>query len=196
MVKSPCDLLIGSLRFFNLPVPSVSTTDVASFEHYTDFVYQRLNNMQMAILQQPSVFGYEPYYQTGLSRVWINSTSLAQRSSFTDKIIEGSYQINSNYFLKINLFAMAEEAMSTASREPLLVIDQFTKDLFATGVNDTQKEFLTKIILMNENPSTAWGFEWNAYKTAPNDTVKKQAVNVRLQNLMRYLLRMAEYQLF
>jgi hypothetical protein len=98
--------------------------------------------------------------------------------------------------LKINLFAMAEEAMSTASREPLLVIDQFTKDLFATGVNDTQKEFLTKIILMNENPSTAWGFEWNAYKTAPNDTVKKQAVNVRLQNLMRYLLRMAEYQLF
>ena len=196
MVKSPADLLIGSLRFFNLAVPTVNTTDVSSFHNYTEFIYLRLNDMQMAILQQPSVFGYEPYFQTGLSRVWINSTSLAQRSSFTDKLIVGDYQINNNYYLKIDLFALAEEAMSTVSRESVLIVERFTKDLFATPLNANQVEFLRNIILMTENPNTSWGFEWNAYKANPNDVVKKQAVNFRLQNLMRYLLRMAEYQLF
>jgi hypothetical protein len=193
LVKSPVDLIVGALRFFNLPAPMVSTTDVLSFHNYADYIYQRTNEMQMAILQQPSVFGYEPYFQTGLTRVWINSTALAQRSSFTDNIVDGDFEINSSYFMKIDLLSMVDEAMGGVSGSPLLVLERFTKDLFAIELNASQKDFLTDTIMMEGLPRNNWTF---GEYPAGADSNKQAAVKSRAENLMKYLLRMAEYQLY
>ncbi|AWV99385.1 DUF1800 domain-containing protein [Arcticibacterium luteifluviistationis] len=191
LVKSPVDLIIGALRFFELPAPYISSNDSTSFYNYVNYIYEKTNDMQMAILQQPTVFGYEPYYQTGLGRNWINSTSLAQRSSFTDDIINGSFEINSSYFLGIDLLALTHDAMNNAAGSPLLVVEKFTNHLFATPLNASQKDFLTDIIMMKSLPRNDWTFE---YPPGTN-TTKLAAVNSRINDLMKYLLRMAEFQL-
>jgi len=196
MVKSPCDLLIGTLRFFNLPVPATSTSDVDSFHKYTVFIKDNLEKLQMTILEQPSVFGYEPYYQTGLSRIWINSTSLAQRSYFTDTLVNGTYMVNANYFLKINLLQRANQAMTVAPYDPFLIVENFTKNLFATGLNTDQKNFLTDTIMMGGFSRANWNVYWNAYINDPTNPTRQAEVIPRLNNLMTYLLRMAEYQVF
>ncbi len=65
IVKSPVELAVGSMRFFNQSVP-VLPTEYTAFKTYFDFLFYRMQDMQMPILDQSSVQGYEAYYQTGL----------------------------------------------------------------------------------------------------------------------------------
>ncbi|GAB4024387.1 DUF1800 domain-containing protein [Spirosoma koreense] len=202
MVKSPAELAIGSMRFFNQPVPDM-TTDYAAFKTYFDFMFWRMRDMQMEIVDQPSVFGYEPYYQTGFSRIWMNTTTIALRGDFTDAYIWRWLQIKPGYKMGIDLLAWAtalQPNFSDVSGTPAIscadVQAAFAKNLFATDLFPSQVDFLIDTIMMQGIPRSSWTFEWNAYRTAPNDTNKRNGVTWRLQNLMKYMLRMAEYHIF
>jgi uncharacterized protein (DUF1800 family) len=201
MVKSPADLAVGALRFFNQPVPDMMA-DYAAFNTYFNFVFYRMRDMQMALLDQPSVFGYEPYYQTGYSKIWMNTTTIALRSDYTDAFIWRWLEVKPGYKMGIDLLAWAtslQTNFSDVTGTPAIscvdVQTAFSKNLFALELFPTQKDFLIDTIMMQGIPRTSWTFEWNAYRTAPTDTNKKNAVTARLQNLMKYMLRMAEYHL-
>ena len=202
IVKSPAELAVGSMRFFNQPVPDM-TTDYAAFKVYFDFMYYRMQDMQMALIDQPSVFGYDAYYQTGYSIIWMNTTTIALRSDYTDAYIWRWLQVKVGYKMGIDLLAWAtalQTNFSDVNGTPAIacvdVQAAFAKNLFATDLFQTQTDFLIDTIMMQGIPRTSWTFEWNAYRSAPTNTNKSNAVLYRLQNLMKYMLRMAEYQLF
>ncbi|GAB3759329.1 DUF1800 domain-containing protein [Spirosoma pomorum] len=201
MVKSPADLAVGALRFFNQPVPDM-VTEYAAFNTYFNFVFWRMRDMQMPLLDQPSVFGYEPYYQTGYSKIWMNTTTIALRSDYTDAFINRWLEVKTGYKLGIDVLAWAtslQTNFSDLNGTPAIscvdVLTAFTRNLFAIELFQTQKDFLIDTIMMQGIPRTSWTFEWNAYRTTPTDTNKKNAVTRRLQNLMKYMLRMAEYHI-
>jgi uncharacterized protein (DUF1800 family) len=201
IVKSPADLAVGTMRLFNQPVPDMKT-DYAAFKIYMDFMFWRMRDMQMALIDQESVFGYEPYYQTGYSKIWMNTTTIALRSDYTDAYIWRWLTVKADYKMGIDLLAWAtalQTNFSDVSGTPAIacvdVQTAFAKNLFATDLFQTQVDFLIDTIMMQGIPRTSWTFEWNAYRSAPTDTNKKNAVTYRLQNLMKYMLRMAEYQL-
>ncbi|GAB4013519.1 hypothetical protein GCM10028808_32870 [Spirosoma migulaei] len=202
MVKSPADLAVGTMRLFNQPVPDMAG-EYAAFKTYFDFMFWRMRDMQMTLLDPPSVLGYEPYYQTGYSKTWINVTTLAIRSEFTDAFIWGGFHVSPVYILGINLLAWAtslqpnfDDLAGTPAITCLDVQKAFSTNMFATDLLPSQVDFLIDTIMMQELPRTSWTFEWNAYRALPNDVGKRTAVFSRLQNLMKYMLRMAEYQLF
>ena len=202
IVKSPAEVAIGALRFFNQPVPDM-TTDYAAFRTYFDFVFYRMRDLQLALLDQPTVFGYEPYYQTGYSKIWMNTTTIALRNDYTDAFIWRWLTIKTGYKLGIDLLAWAtalQPNFSDVANTPAIscvdVQNGFAKNLFAGDLFQSQKDFLIDSIMMQGIPRTSWTFEWNAYRTTPTDTNKKNAVTYRLQNLMKYMLRMAEYHIF
>ena len=103
--------------------------------------------------------------------------------------------IDSNY-LKINLLQRANQAMTVAPYDPFLIVENFTKNLFATGLNTDQKNFLTDTIMMGGFSRANWNVYWNAYINDPTNPTRQAEVIPRLNNLMTYLLRMAEYQVF
>ncbi len=202
IIKSPAELTVGALRFFEQPVPDM-TTDYTAFKTYFDFVFYRMRDMQLALVDQPSVFGYEPYYQTGYSRIWMNTTTIALRSDLTDAFIWRWLQIKPGYKMGIDVVAWAtalqpnfSDVAGTAPISCADVLTGFTKNLFATDLFPAQQNFLIDTILMQGIPRTSWNFEWNAYRSNPADANKKNAVLWRLQNLMKYMLRMAEYHVF
>jgi uncharacterized protein (DUF1800 family) len=202
IVKSPAELLVGSLRFFNQPVPDMNT-DYTAFKTLFDFVFWRMRDLQMGLLDQSSVFGFEPYYQTGYSKVWINTTTIALRGDTTDAFIWRWLEVKPGYKMGIDLLAWAtslQPNFSDTAGTPAItcadVLNGFTKNLFVTDLFQSQKDFLIDTIMMQGIPRTSWTFEWNAYRNAPNDTNKRNGVSWRLVNLMRYLLRMAEYYVF
>lgn len=202
IIKSPAELIVGSLRFFNQPVPDM-TTDYAAFKNLFDFVFWRMRDMQMALVDQPSVFGYEPYFQTGYSKVWMNTTTIALRSETTDAFVWRWLDVKPGYKMGIDVLAWAtslQPNFADPAGTPAItcedVLTGFTKNLFATELFQNQKDFLIDTILMQGIPRTSWTFEWNAYRKAPTDVNKRNGVNWRLVNLMKYLLRMAEYHLF
>lgn len=218
MVKSPAELLIGSTRFFNQPVPAL-TPSVKPYTTLFDFIHWRMHDLQLDLLDQPTVFGYDAYYQTGYSKIWINTTTMALRNEYTDALIWRWLTIDTNYKYGIDVVAWATSLQSDfggittntsvpPSTPPItcvVVLDAFLKNLFATNVSQSQQDFLIdKIMMMDQSPRTSWEFEWNQYRrtvTYPDsytNTQKKNAkdtVNWRLYTLMRYLLRMAEYQI-
>lgn len=232
IVKSPVDLVLGSLKFFNQPIPNM-TTNYTAYLKLFDFAHWRMRDMQMDVLDQPTVFGYEPYYQTGYSKIWMNTTTIALRSDFTDAFIGRWLVVDPNYYgtgvpykMGIDLLAWAT-ALQPDFRNPPpttgtggtvaitceIILADFIKNLFATDLFQTQQDFLIDKIMMQDVPRSSWGFEWNNYRrvendrltrlaqTPPNTTLPtnynnyKNAVTNRLQNLMKYLLRMAEYHI-
>ncbi|MFD2574053.1 DUF1800 family protein [Spirosoma soli] len=202
MIKSPAELAVGALRFFNQPVPDM-TTDYAAFKTYFDFVFWRMRDLQLALIDQPTVFGYEPYYQTGYSKIWMNTTTIALRSDYTDAFIWRWLTVKPGYKMGIDVVAWAtalQPNFSDVTGTPAIscvdVQNGFSKNLFARELYQSQKDFLIDTIMMQGIPRSSWTFEWNAYRRAPTDTNKRNAVTWRLQNLMKYMLRMAEYHLF
>ena len=201
IIKSPAELAIGSMRFFNQPVPDM-TTDYAAFKIYFDFLSYRMDDMQMHMMDQSSVFGYEPYYQTGYSRIWINTTTMGLRYQFMDVFVFRYLQINPNYLMGIDVLAWAvslQPSFTNVSGVPAItcvdILNGFTKNLFAVDLPATQFDFLIDTIMMQGLPRTSWVFQWNLYRTSTADLGAKSEVLARLQNLMQYMLRMAEYHL-
>ncbi|WP_026262291.1 DUF1800 domain-containing protein [Spirosoma panaciterrae] len=201
LVKSPVDLAVGSMRLFNQPVPALPTHYVG-FRNYTDFMFYRMQDMLMPLLDQPSVFGYEPYYDTGYTRIWINTTTIGYRYEYTDAYVLRYLQVEPTYLMGIDVLAWAtslQPNFADVAGTPAIscadVQAGFSKNLFAIDLLQTQIDFLIDTIMMQGLPRTSWTFQWNAYRTNPNDGGARYEVRSRLENLMKYMLRMAEYHI-
>jgi len=201
IIKSPAELMIGSIRFFKQPVPNM-TNDYVAFRKLMEFFYWNTRDMQLEFIDQSSVFGYEPFYQPGYSANWVNTTTMALRSNFTDALIWRWFEVKPGYKLGIDILAWVRSLqpnfsdMNTPAIPCETVLDGFLKDLFATDLFPAQKEFLLDTIMMMGFNRITWLFEWNAYRANPNDQDKQNTILWRTGALMRYLLRMAEYQVF
>jgi uncharacterized protein (DUF1800 family) len=219
IIKSPAEYIFGTLKFFNFQAPIIDsnnlTNSLKNYKAHADFIhngvyknYSGLANMQMPLLDQPSVFGYEAYYSTGYSRNWINSTQVGLRNSFTDTILNGQTLVSGItplITLKIDMLAMVDTA--NVNHNPTIplppnydvtncvhIVDLVTMNLFATELSTNQKTFLIDTILMGSTPRTNWTTQWASYKSNPT-TNNINSVKSKLDALIKYLLRMAEYNI-
>jgi len=203
MIKSPVEFVIGTYRFFNFPVPTIDSTNlvnsIKNHKAYGQYLYDRMAEMQMELLDQPTVFGYDAYFQTGYSRNWINTTQVGLRNSFTDKLLTGRTLVSPNtplVTIKLDLLAMIDKPTTATYNVTDItnVMDLITNNLMATGLTANQKNFLIDTIMLGLQPRTNWPTQWASYKSNPT-TTNINTVKSKLENLMKYLLRMAEYSI-
>lgn len=203
IIKSPAELMIGSLRIFDQSVPDMST-EYVPFRTLMNFVNSNMNVQQLSFLNQPSVFGFQPYYQTGYSRNWINGTTLGLRGAGTDSIVYPSLQIKPGYYLGIDILSrlrLIQSNFPDVTNTPGIsceeVLAELSKNLFAIELSQSQKDFLIdNILMMNSSPRTTWVREWNFYRASPGDVSRQNTILWRCRAMLKYMLRMAEYQLF
>lgn len=220
IIKSPLELAAGSLRHFGFQVPNMQT-DTIAFRKYFEYVDWQMYTMQMSLIDQTSVFGWEPYYQSALSRAWIASSTIALRYNYTDQYIWGWYDVSPTYDLGIKVVDIAKalepnfllsttpNASTPFTATTELILEKFTEKLFVNPLFQAQKDFIIDKIMMQGIPRTSWRFEWNGFRKASYDIAQNppaitqqqynnsyNGVRWRLQLMMRYLLRMAEYQVF
>ena len=202
--KSPMELVIGTLRFFEMKVPNM-TADLRAFRIYGKFAYDNMATLQQRLIDQPSVFGYVPYYQTGYSKNWINGTAIGLRNQVTDRYIipYTDQEIRPGYVLWIDLVAWAttrqpnfSDVQGTPAITSEFIVEQMTQNFFVFELTQNQKNFLIDSIMMTGVTRNTWINEWNAYRTAPNDINKKNAVQRRCRLLLRHMFSMAEYHVF
>ncbi len=208
IIKSPLELMAGSLRLFNFQVPNM-TSETVAFRKYFSYLDWRMHVMQMSLIDQPSVFGWEPYYQNALSRAWIASSTVALRNSYATQYIWGSDEIPSPYKIELDLVEWAKSLQPnflSPTTSPAITADflleKFSEKLFVTPLFATQKEFLIITILLFGSGRGTWNNEWNDFRTLSNNptgmayTDKFNGIRWRLQSLMLYMLKMAEFQVF
>ena len=187
-IKSPMDLIVGSLRNFNYTLPD-PVKDRAKYDVATTYFYVQARSLQMDIIDQPSVFGWRPYYDTEFYEIWINSTTLALRGAWTDYVVKGAIGAG----LDINTLALPTTI--TDPTDPYKMVRELTDPLFEMTLTDDQIKYMVEQPLMGGSPYYEWVTIWNAYVKTPTNAMAKSDVKTRLDRLYTFILRMAEYQM-
>jgi uncharacterized protein (DUF1800 family) len=187
-IKSPMDLIVGALRNFNYTVPD-PVKERAKYDAATVYFFQRSREQQMDILDQPSVFGWRPYYDTDFYEIWINSTTLALRGAWTDYVVKGATAT------AVDINTLALPTTVSDPTDPYKMVRELTDPLFEMTLTDDQIKYMVEQPLMAGSPYYEWTTIWNAYVKTPTNAMAKSDVKTRLDRLYTFILRMAEYQM-
>lgn len=189
IIKSPMDLIVGSFRFFSISIPD-QTQNPAAFQLITNVLNQRARDLQQDLLDQPTVFGWRPYYDTGFYEIWISANTLALRGAYTDTLLHG-FKYNNVAFVP-NSLALVQTL--TKPEDPVSLMDELTNLVFAVPLTRAQKDFLIDQVLIVGLPRYEWTNEWLTYANDSKNTTKQLAVRKKLDALLAFMMRMAEYQ--
>lgn len=190
IIKSPMDLVIGTMRLFNLTVPNNTSQLTAHYEMYSQLIEQ-LDLQGLQFFEPYDVAGYEPYYQfPGYHRFWISSNYLANRYKFSELLISGFNGMSGN-LLKLDVVAFVDTYCSNPGDATILV-QELTEWLFPITLDTLRFNYFRDDVLLDQLPAANWTAEWNNYVNTSSD------VNVRLQlePLFMAMMQTPEYQLF
>lgn len=175
-IKSPFDILAGTLREFNV-----------SFPPYTDWqngyplfynIYGRAAEMQQTLFNPPDVSGWPAYHQEPMYyELWVNSNSLPRRANYTDSLIEDS-------MLDVRAFA----GYSSNPADPNQLIADVTALLLRYPLSLNSRNYTkNRFLLNNTNDDTVWTNAWNSN----NNTY----INSSLNELFKFIMNLPEYHL-
>jgi uncharacterized protein (DUF1800 family) len=193
MIKSPLDFLAGMVREFQVVFPDPTTDYVATYNLWRVLTTTSLE-MGQELGNPPSVAGWPAYYQVPqFHQLWINSNSLPDRNLFSDTLIGSGFTKNSKKIV-INVLQFTESLQNAS--DPVNLINQVENILLQYPLSDAVKLYLkVNFLLSGQDSDSYWTTAWNNYLANPANSSNKTIVQSRLQNLYKYLMNMAEYQL-
>lgn len=114
IIKSPLDLILGTLRAFDIQIPDM-TTDLEGFYQATGEILGGMENLQMRFYEPFDVAGYEAYHQFPIyHRFWIMPNSLARRYEFVRGVVTnaepGMFKVNVYDYVNNNFSGVAADA--------------------------------------------------------------------------------------
>ena len=193
MIKSPLDLLVGTIREFNVAFPSA--TDFVQ-EYYNLFgeIVRQGQIMQQNIGDPPNVAGWAAYYQSpNFYEIWVNSDTYPKRNQYTDTFITNGFTKNTKK-IQIDVIAFAKKL--TNPNDPNKLIAQSLDILYKIPVtNDLVLQVKKDILLSGQSTDYYWTELWDTMIAKPNDTNTFNMVTTRLRSMYKYLLALPEYQL-
>lgn len=175
-IKSPLDLIVGTLREFNVIIPSY--TDYTSGYSFFYKIYKKAAEMQLDLFQPPDVSGWPSYYQEPMHyELWINSNSLPKRADFTDGLIKDNV-------LDLKMFA----GYSSNPADPNKLVADITEYLLRYPLSAGSQAYMkNNFLLNNTGDDTVWTNAWNS-----NNTV---VIKTSLDKMFAFLMNLPEYHL-
>ncbi|MCE2995154.1 MAG: DUF1800 family protein [Cyclobacteriaceae bacterium] len=203
IIKSPLDLMVGTLRFFNVPLRDY-TTQPEEFYEQTVGIIRALGLMGMPFYDPFDVAGYDAYHQYPIyHRSWISTNYLAERYNFISELVMGStspngLQVDVVNFVKTNF----SNAIASDARSLIIELAKYLfpvhENLTYTAGADTNSGltaarmnyFLTAFLgMIDANPETAWTTRWNTNSDP-------ETIEMQLKNLLNAMMQSPEYQLY
>ncbi len=197
VIKNPVEFAVGTARRLNLPLPGSADPE---FVKVTDALRDTAWSLQMDLLEPPNVAGWPAYHQApDYHEIWISTTALPTRGKFTDTVLNGIHPQGSTTTYKIDPVAYAA-AMSNPS-DPFKLVDEITSDLLppiegGAAITPEQKNYLLYNVMgLVQNDEYEWTANWNNAQKNPPDSTALTTVTKTLKSLLRFVMRMAEFQL-
>ena len=190
-IKSPVDMVVGACREYGVAFPP--GTDYVNSYNMWGFIQSFASLLQQNIGDPPDVAGWKAFYQAPqFHEIWINTDTYPRRNLFTDTMITTGYTRNGQ---KIMIDPVAFTKKLSNPADPNILINDALKILFRLDLSSASKASLKKqILLTNQDQDYYWTNAWNAYISNPSPT-NYQVVYVRLRDLYKYFMNLAEYQL-
>jgi uncharacterized protein (DUF1800 family) len=195
IIKSPVDLTLGALRFFNVQLPDYNSSPDEFYE-ITNALISSFSDMGMSFFEPYDVAGYEAYHQFPIyQRAWITPNALAERYKFFRKLIRQ----DENFTLKVNALDYISANFGAEAPDASALVLSLARYLFPVPDNldydDATPSGLTAKRLNYFKANLLGGFT-EAYWTTmiwngPNLEDKRRA----LENLLNAMLQSPENQL-
>ena len=190
IIKSPLDLVTGSLRFFQVGMPdSSSEADQALNVSYRSLL-GNMNDQGMSFYDPPEVAGYPAYHQNPeFNRNWISNNGLARRYQFSDVLVQNG----DNQGFQLDIVAYVDNPLHISDpADPQVLVQELVDDLFPEIITQERFDYFKDNILLDNLSALNWAGEWNNYKISGDDT----NVRIQLESLIRALMQSPEYQLY
>lgn len=191
IIKSPIDLIVGTIRLFELDVPD-KTTDL---ENHYELYRQLLNHLGVEGLDffEPyDVAGYDAYFQVpNFHRNWISSNYLANRYKFAEFLIIGFINGNGDVLLKLDMVQFVENNCSNPADSQVLM-QELVSWMIPIQLTTDRFNYFKDDVLLDQLTTANWTNEWNDYVSTNDDT----NVRIQLEKLALALMQSPEYQLF
>lgn len=193
-VKTPVDLVIGTLRSFNL--------DLTGSNLWNQFVLKYVVGAQMFDMQMlpgdpPNVAGWQAFYQSPqYYRMWINSDTARNRNTYTDLLLFNVLEVGEDPEIDVlGIDNIEFVSQFDNPGDPVQLVEDVTRLLLPQPVSEEKKDHIKSILLSGLPADFYWTTAWSEYLADPSDPMSFEVVNVRLFAMLRHVLRLAEYQL-
>ena len=199
LIKSPVDLTLGMLRFFEFKIPDMATSPDA-FYTTTGEILSSIRSEGMNFYEPYDVSGYEAYHQWPIyHRAWITPNSLTTRYNFIRSVITaaeaGMFKVNTYDYVKNNI----SNAIARNSKDlvielakyflPIAVnlsyVDDPSASLTSLRLNYFKKRFVQDF---TTDPDAYWTTRWDA-------ATELADMRLQLEFLFNAMLQSPEYQL-
>ncbi len=189
-IKTPMDLVAGTVRQLS---PS-SLQDLSLWQNYALANSFRATgaNLQMNLFDPPDVAGWKAFYQNpDFYQSWINTATLPSRGGFTDSLVNGVRAGTTTF--RIDVLAFVKTLPNPA--DPFKLLDDLTAEVSPIILTTNQKDYLMYNVLgLTHTAEYEWTARWNDYLQNPT-TQNTNNVLSPLNTLIKFMLRMAEFQL-
>lgn len=187
IIKSPLELLVGTLRFFKVALPGANT---ASFYDMAGMkMLQYLEEQGLHLCEPYDVAGYDAYHQEPhYNRNWISSNFLARRYEFANHLI--NMNDDQGFYLDIVSYVKDPECI-TNPKDAEGLVRELVDYLLPEEISQERFDYFLKDLLLDSLSTINWEKEWERYLETNDDT----AVRIQLESLILALLQSPEYQL-
>ncbi len=189
IIKSPLDLVVGTMRLFELDVPN-KTTDLEN--HYILYgkLLGQLELQGLNFFEPYDVAGYDPYFQVpDFQRYWISSNYLANRYKFSELLVNGF--TNGGVLLKLDFVKFVKDKCTNPGDSTSLM-QELVAWMIPIQLTTERFDYFKDTVLLDSLSAANWTTEWNNYINTNNDS----NVRVQLERLALALMQSPEYQLY
>ena len=200
MIKSPMELALQSLTFFEVNIPSPLTQP----QQYHNQFYQQAVVSRMfgaanfPIFFPPDVAGYPGLYSNpDFSRQWFNSSSIIARYKLPAMLLTGTRQIGDNPNLsigvKLNVAPWLRDSGTVSDpADAYVLVQELLEYLLPVAVDDARFDYFYQQTFLDNLPPADWTYEWQNYIATGNAV----EVTIALDRLIKAIMYSPEYQTF
>lgn len=198
LIKSPLDLTLQTLSFFEVPIPDAVTDN---YNHYITFynggILERcLSRAGMELFYPPDVAGYPGYFQNpDLNRQFFNSATIIARYKLPQMLISGNTSwtgvAGDPLGTRLDLAKWAKDSgFFTDPSDSYKLVTEWTDYLFPETPSTKRFIYFLDTVFLDGLPPGDWTYEWKQYVLTGDDT----EVKIPLRRLFQALLYAPEYQ--
>ncbi len=185
IIKSPLELVIGTLRYYGVTLPASGTQDF--FDSVESGILSPMSLQGMNLLEPFEVAGYAAYHQNpDFNRNWISHNQLARRYQYIAQLMSSM----GDFGFQLDAVAYIENNISDPSNAQIIV-QELVDDLLPEIISTERFDHFLNDILLDGLSTANWTTEWFAYQGSNDDS----AVRTQLENLLNVLMQSPEYQL-
>ena len=195
LIKSPLELLLGSMSFFNIQRPDIETD---ALNHYWRWWYRTVQSRVfieggMDLFRPPSVAGYGAYHQAPTySKNWFSGAALVARYKQPEILISGQSILATGHNGGVQLNIVDFVANSGVFSEPAdgaTLVSEMLDYLFSVPVDQGRFDYFLDVVFLDGLSLINWSIEWQNYL----DTGDESSVCIPLKALFVTVLSSQEY---